>query len=218
MAARFWPAGDGIQVGGDFYDVFPTGPDDWAIVIGDVCGKGPEAAALTALTRYTIRTAAMHERRPSRVLEILNEAMIEQRSDNRFATVLYLRLVMGPSGVRATASSGGHPLPLLLHASGRVDAIGGGGTLLGIIDQPALVDAEVELRRGDTLLLYTDGVIEVRAGGKELFGAEDLSRLLAGSAGLGADALLDRIEDQVLHQSGGLPQDDVALLGLQLKN
>jgi serine phosphatase RsbU (regulator of sigma subunit) len=218
LAAGYRAAGEGNQVGGDFYDVFPTGPQEWAIVIGDVCGKGPEAAALTALTRYTIRAAALHERRPSRVLEMLNEAMIEQRRDNRFATVLYLRLVMGPTGVKAIASSGGHPLPLRLHPSGRVDAIGGGGTLLGVVDDPALVDAEVDLSPGDTLVLYTDGVIEVRARGKELFGADDLTGLLGGCAGLMPDALLDRIEDQVLYRSGGLPQDDVALLGLRVQD
>jgi serine phosphatase RsbU (regulator of sigma subunit) len=115
------------------------------------------------------------------------------------------------------AASGGHPLPLLLRADGRVDAVGAGGTLLGVIDNPVLPDAEVDLDPGDTLVLYTDGVIEVRSGGKEIFGAEELTSLLATSKGLDPDALLGRIEHQVLHESGGRPQDDVALLGFRVR-
>jgi serine phosphatase RsbU (regulator of sigma subunit) len=218
VAARFSPAGDGIQVGGDFYDVFRARDDEWCMVIGDVCGKGPEAAALTALTRYTIRAAALHERRPSVVLAMLNQAMLEQRQDGRFATVLFLRLQMGPGRVRVVAASGGHPLPLLLRRDGRVDAVGAGGTLLGVIDRPVLPDAEVDLYAGDSLVLYTDGVIEVRAGGKEIFGGEELSTLLAASAGLSPDELLGRIQQQVLHESHGRPQDDVALLGLRVRS
>ena len=216
VAARFSPAGDGIQVGGDFYDVFKAADDEWCMVIGDVCGKGPEAAALTALTRYTIRAAALHERRPSRVLTMLNQAMLEQRQDGRFATVLYLRLQIGPGRVRVAAASGGHPLPLLLRGDGRVDAVGAGGTLLGVIDRPVLPDAEVDLRAGDSLVLYTDGVIEVRSGGKEIFGAAELSALLSGCAGLSPDEILERIQHRVLHESGGQPQDDVALLGIRV--
>jgi serine phosphatase RsbU (regulator of sigma subunit) len=218
VAARFSPAGDGIQVGGDFYDVFRARDDEWCMVIGDVCGKGPEAAALTALTRYTIRAAALHERRPSVVLAMLNQAMLDQRQDGRFATVLFLRLQMGPGRVRVVAASGGHPLPLLLRRDGRVDAVGAGGTLLGVIDRPVLPDAEVDLYAGDSLVLYTDGVIEVRAGGKEIFGGEELSTLLAASAGLSPDELLGRIQQQVLHESHGRPQDDVALLGLRVRS
>jgi serine phosphatase RsbU (regulator of sigma subunit) len=201
LAARFNAAGDGIEVGGDFYDVFRAGEDEWCMVIGDVCGKGPEAAALTALTRYTIRAGALHERHPSRVLGLLNEAMLEQRHDGRFATVLYLRLIVGPGGrVRVVAASGGHPLPLLLRADGRVDAVGAGGTLLGVIENPVLPDAEVVLDPGDTLVLYTDGVIEVRSGGKEIFGAEELTSLLGTSKGLDPDALLGA------HRAPGAPR------------
>ncbi len=217
IAARFEPAGDGIEVGGDFFDVFRAPDDEWCMVIGDVCGKGPEAAALTALTRYTIRAAALHQRSPGRVLELLNRAMLEQRQDGRFATVLYMRLVVGEDGVRIVAASGGHPLPLLLHRDGRVEAVGTGGTLLGVVDTPLLPDADIVLARGETLVLYTDGVIEVRAGGKEVFGADELTALLGRSGGLAPEALLERIEDQVLHESGGRPQDDVALLAIHAR-
>ncbi len=144
--------------------------------------------------------------------------MLEQRQDGRFATVLFLRLQMGPGRVRVMAASGGHPLPLLLRRDGRVDAVGAGGTLLGVIDRPVLPDAEVDLHEGDSLVLYTDGVIEVRAGGKEIFGAEELSTLLADSAGLSPDELLGRIQQKVLHESRGRPQDDVALLGLRVRS
>ena len=95
--------------------------------------------------------------------------------------------------------------------------VGRGGTLLGVLPEPALADGHAEMAPGDTLVLYTDGVIEVRARGRELFGAADLAHLLAGNAGLAPDALLARIEDRVLHTAGGQPRDDVALLGLRVR-
>ena len=100
-AARFRPTGEGNEVGGDFYDVFETGSRGWTVVMGDVCGKGPDAAAVTALARYTLRAAAMRERLPSRSLRILNEALLRQRDDRRFCTVAYAYLEKLDDGARA---------------------------------------------------------------------------------------------------------------------
>ena len=216
-AARFWPAGDGIHVGGDFYDLFRTPWGDWAAVIGDVCGKGPAAASLTALARYTVRAAGLHEHRPSKVLGLLNAAMLEHRTDGRFATVLCAYLTPMPGRVRILAASGGHPLPLVCRGDGQVETIGGGGTLLGVVAEPALSDAEADLHPGDTVVFYTDGVIEVRRDRKELFGAEDLAGLLRSCAGLPPGEILTRVEQEVLERSGGKPRDDIALVALQVR-
>ena len=216
-AARFWSAGEGIQVGGDFYDIFQTGDGDWSFVIGDVCGKGPNAAALTALSRYTIRAAALHESSPARILEAVNAAMIDQRRDARFATAVLGRIRLGGDAARLTIACAGHPLPFLVRADGTVTAVGRGGTLLGIVPDLDVADVEVELAPQDALVAYTDGVIEIRRRGKELFGVEDLAALLGRCGGLEADALAARVEEQVLRRSGGVPADDVALLALRVR-
>jgi serine phosphatase RsbU (regulator of sigma subunit) len=216
-AAAYWAAGDGIQVGGDFYDVFKVASGDWAVLIGDVCGKGPSAAALTALTRYTARAAGLHEHSPSAVLRLLNSAMLEQRTDGRFATVLcaFLRPLTGVT--RVTTATGGHPLPIVLRADGRVETIGANGTLLGVIPEPALADSQSELAAGDTMVLYTDGVIEVREKHKEVFGAEDLIRLMGTLKGASPDEIIRSIHTEVTRRSGGQLRDDVALLALRVR-
>jgi serine phosphatase RsbU (regulator of sigma subunit) len=223
-AVRFIAAGDGIEVGGDFYDLFALdqrigdeasdqGGGGVAALIGDVCGKGPEAASVTALARHTLRAAAVYERRPSAVLGLLHRALREARSDGRFCTVAYGELhPVGGGGARMQLACGGHPLPLVLRASGAVEPVGKLGTLLGTDVDPVLADVEVELAEGDLLVLYTDGVTEVRAGRKELFGHDDLAALLADCRGLAADAVAQRVQDAVLDAAGGRPRDDIAIL------
>ena len=147
-AARFRPTGEGNEVGGDFYDVFETGNRGWTVVMGDVCGKGPDAAAVTALARYTLRAAAMREKLPSRSLCLLNEALLRQRDDRRFCTVAYAYLEKLDRGARAGISTGGHPLPLVLRADGSVEPVGAPGTLLGIVPDPNLEDHTGHPRAG----------------------------------------------------------------------
>src|SRR5204862_2886087 len=130
LAARFRPAGAGIEVGGDFYDIFEASPDQWAITLGDVCGKGAEAAALTALTRYTIRAAAMYEKGPDGVLRVLNEALLRQRGDFRFTTLVYCVLDLAGDRPVLRVACGGHPRPLLVRSDGSGQAVGVIGPLL----------------------------------------------------------------------------------------
>ena len=130
--------------------------------MGDVCGKGPDAAAVTALARYTLRAAAMRERLPSRSLGMLNEALLRQRDDRRFCTVAYALPGAVDEGARVGCASGGHPLPLLLRADGSVEAVGAPGTLLGVLPDPNFEDRSADARPGDALVFYTDGVIEGR--------------------------------------------------------
>jgi PAS domain S-box-containing protein len=215
VAARYRAAGSGHEVGGDFYDVFETG-DEWVLVIGDVCGKGAEAAAATALARYTLRASAMQARRPSRVLSMLNDAMLLQLAESRFCTVAYARLrALDDGGFRLTLACGGHPLPILLRADGTVREIGSAGTVMGAFPEPVLVDRSVRLAPGDTVVFFTDGVLDAR-GEDGLFGEERLAELIANSAGLDADALAGSIETTVARYSGDSPRDDVAVLVLQI--
>jgi PAS domain S-box-containing protein len=214
-AARFLPMGKGNEVGGDFYDLFESGGRGWTVVMGDVCGKGPDAAAVTALARYTLRAAAMRERLPSRSLRVLNEALLRQRDDRRFCTVAYAYLEAHGDGVRVGVASGGHPLPMLLRSDGTVELVGEPGTLLGVLPDPNLEDRSLALEPGDTLVFYTDGVIEGR-GADVLLDEDGLRRLLAECAGSGADAIAARVEDAALAAQDGSPRDDIAVLVLRV--
>ncbi|HEX6654188.1 MAG TPA: SpoIIE family protein phosphatase [Thermoleophilaceae bacterium] len=215
-AARFRPTGEGNEVGGDFYDVFETGDRGWTVVMGDVCGKGPDAAAVTALARYTLRAAAMRERLPSRSLYLLNEALLRQRDDRRFCTVAYAYLEKLDHGARAGISTGGHPLPLLLRADGSVEPVGAPGTLLGVVPDPNLADHLVTLEPGDSLVFYTDGVIETRANSDGVLDERRLAELVATCAGSGPDAIAARIEEAAVMSQNGLPRDDIAVLVLRV--
>ena len=208
-AARFRHAGEGAKVGGDFYDLFATGPRGWTVVMGDVCGKGPDAAAVTALARYTLRAAAMRDRLPSRSLWLLNEALLRQRTDRRFCTVAYAYLETLDGGARVGFASAGHPLPLLLHPDGTVEAVGEPGTLLGVVPDPSIEDRAV------ALVFYTDGVIEPRASGEPLDEA-GLADLVGACAGRSADAIAAEVERAAVASHGGRPRDDIAVLVLRV--
>jgi len=209
---RFIAAGEGVEVGGDFYDVFPASDGRVAALIGDVCGKGPEAASVTALARHTLRAAAAYESRPSAVLAHLHRALTEARDDGRFCTVAFCDLQLHTGGARVTLSCGGHPLPLVLRASGAVEPVGRLGTLLGADIQPVLTDVTIDLAPGELIVLYTDGVTEVRAGREELFGHRDLAALLGRCAGEHAESVAEHVQEAVLAAAGGRPRDDIAVV------
>ena len=214
LAARFRAAGAAFDVGGDFYDLFETGDQSWAVAIGDVCGKGTEAAAITALARYTVRAAAMRQDVPSQILLLLNEALLRQRTDKRFCTVLYGRLEANGSGHRFDFASGGHPLPLVLRAGSGGGEVGLPGTLLGIVPDPELRDDRVLLAPGDALVLYTDGVTDSAAPAR-ITTAEQLVEAVGPPLGLDADAIAERIMRIALSTAGGEPRDDIAILVLK---
>jgi PAS domain S-box-containing protein len=208
IAARYLAAGAGNEVGGDFYDCFATGAGDWALVIGDVCGKGAEAAALTALARYTLRAAALHTRRPRAVLEQLNEALLRDRLDYRFCTVLYVSLTPRADRLSACVVAAGHPLPVVIRASGEIETAGTPGSLLGIVDVPELTEQSIDLGRGDALVLYTDGVTEADRSA----GPDRLTMLLGDCAGADARAIAETVERDALAAHGGSARDDVAVV------
>jgi PAS domain S-box-containing protein len=221
LAARFRAAGGGTTVGGDFYDVWPLPgePRAWMIVMGDVTGKGPEAAAITALARYTMRTAALYERDPSRVLERLNHALLHDADKRRLCTAVVVRVVPhdGDGGAQAdiTVATAGHPLPMRVTPDGRLDEIGSPGTLLGAFEPGHWSDVDARLGPGEALVLYTDGVTDAR-GDADRFGIERLERVVAATGGASADAVAARIDQALIaFQSDEQQRDDIALLVLR---
>ena len=215
LAARYRAAGVGIELGGDFYDCFATGAGDWALVIGDVCGKGAEAAAITALARYTLRASVLHSRRPSQVLAELNEALLRQGLDYRFCTALYASVTPRPDGCEVVVATGGHPLPLILRADGSVEQAGEPGTLLGIVREPYISEERVRLGDGDALVLYTDGVVEASPSDLAL-APERLAELLRGCRGRDPAAIAEEIERRALAVQDGRLRDDVAVVVLRV--
>jgi GAF domain-containing protein len=214
LDARYHAAVAGMDVGGDFYDVFDTG-GDWAVVMGDVVGKGPEAAALTALARYTLRSLAMDLRQPARILRRLNEALILQSHEERFCTVAYARVVPTVNGVRLAVCLGGHPPPLVLRATGEVETVGAPGGLIGLFHDIRLWEETVQLGPGDAVCFFTDGVTEAACGGEE-FGDEGVAAVLRSNAGASAAELTRRIEEAVVAFGGPEPRDDLAILVMRV--
>lgn len=208
MAARYEPFGDGHEVGGDFYDAFSVADDEWGIVIGDVCGKGAEAAAVMGIARFTTRAIAMSERRPSALLAGLNGALLQQTAGARFCTACYCRVHRNDAGFRVTVSLAGHPRPVVLRSDGSVQEVGSPGTFLGVFEDAKVFDEVVDLLPGDALVLFTDGVFgrTSMAAGAELFAASE--REMGSSAGGIADQLITGIIDR----DGERFSDDVAVL------
>ena len=217
VAAIYHPFGDGVDVGGDFYDVWPVGPERWAIAAGDASGTGPEAAALSALVRHTLRALAVRSVEPAEVMLALNTALLHAAPDDdgeRFCTVVFGVVNTGAT-VDVRVASGGHPPPVLRRAGGATSLLPvAGGSLLGLFAEIEVRTATVRLDRGDTLLLLTDGVLEARRDGRQ-FGVEGVLGLVAGLDG-GALKTAEAVEQAVLRHTGGSLSDDMAAVVLHL--
>jgi serine phosphatase RsbU (regulator of sigma subunit) len=213
IAARYRAAGELNEVGGDFYDAFERSDGSWAFVVGDVSGKGAEAAAVTALARYTLRATAYDGCSPARALERLNEAMLVDGT-SQFATVVLVCARSQPDGSTAVELSlGGHLPPLVLRRDGRVEAVGAFGGLLGAYSDPALSDSRLTLEPGDVMLLYTDGVTEAGLRSAPV-GQDGLEACLARLGGCGPEEIVDAVERFAVDAQDGEPQDDIALLAI----
>jgi serine phosphatase RsbU (regulator of sigma subunit) len=211
MAARYRAAAEGQDVGGDFYDAFQIGEQRWGIAIGDVCGKGPEAAALTALARYTIR--AVGDRGPSQVLSLLNEAVLRDEGvEERFLTALFAELTHDEGNVVLEIAAGGHPPPFLVPRDGAVQSVAVQGSLIGVVEYVDYEPARVELREGDKLVLYTDGLADARAP-KIALSEDDVARLIDEGRDLEGQELAQFLESRA---TGNEPaRDDIAILVLE---
>jgi PAS domain S-box-containing protein len=214
LAARYFPAGEGLEVGGDFYDAFQTGENTWSLVIGDVCGKGPQAAAVTGLTRHTLRGAAVRERLPSGSLRVLNDALLALQEHRTFCTVVKARLRVTPDAVDLVLACGGHPLPILIPADGELAEVGSWGSLVGFFEEPDFTDEMVSLSPGDVVFFYTDGLVEGR--GDQMAGGEQRLREVLGKvAGASAEEIAERVERAVREEERAPVQDDTAFLVLR---
>ncbi|GGZ72167.1 hypothetical protein GCM10010389_06750 [Streptomyces echinoruber] len=224
---------------GDFYDLFPAGAGRWCFAIGDVQGKGPEAAVVIGLARPWLRLLAREGYHVADVLDRLNRLLLDDATEaadaaaralvaaggrpvapgdgpqTRFLSLLYGELVPFDGGVRCTLASAGHPLPLLLGPDGGVRTAAHPQTLLGVLEDAAYTSETFTLRPGDTLLCVTDGVTERRNGSRQFDDGDGLAAALAGCAGLDADTIAERIQ-RLVHEFGETPpEDDLALLVLQ---
>jgi serine phosphatase RsbU (regulator of sigma subunit)/CHASE3 domain sensor protein len=210
LAVRFAPAGAGDLVGGDFYDVFSVGEDDWAVVVGDVCGKGARAAAVTAMARWTLRSFAGSPRPPADVLRALNEAMLRQDLDGRFISIVYALLSVGSGEARVSIACAGHPPAVFVSDAGEPARLAAHGDLLGIWPELRLTQVELRLGPGESFVLYTDGVTDQGPGAEH-----SPERALRGlSAGAGAAALADTLRQEA-ERSSPIPRDDVAIVALR---
>jgi PAS domain S-box-containing protein len=216
LQALYHAAGELNEVGGDFYDVFAYGEDRWMLVIGDVCGKGPRAAGVTALARHTLRAAAISGQSPAGMLSTLHEALLRQPPGADLCTVCLVMLTRVQDGARLTIALAGHPPPLLIGAGAEVEQAGLSGTVLGVVDPVSIEESEITLSAGETLLLYTDGVIE--AGRPDhLLGEEGLLELCTAAPNLPLEGFLEHIELAALTRAQGRLRDDIALLALRIE-
>ncbi|HEY3764702.1 MAG TPA: PP2C family protein-serine/threonine phosphatase, partial [Gaiellales bacterium] len=219
FAPRYRAAGKRNMVGGDFYDLWAIGEEGrFGIAIGDVCGKGAAAAALTALARHTVRTASLTipDHRPAEVLRALNDAVIRRAGNGQFCTVAHAYATPIDGGFVVTLASGGHPLPFIIRADGSVEQPGRPGTLLGILPEIRVFEHRTVLRPGDTIVMWTDGVSDRRGDG-ELFGEDRLRAVLVANAGRSPDEIADAIEAAVVGFSESDPQDDIAIVVARIR-
>ncbi|MEU8137444.1 SpoIIE family protein phosphatase [Streptodolium elevatio] len=215
--AAYYHVASTDEVGGDFYDLFPLSGKTWGFFLGDVCGKGAAAAAVTSLTRYTLRAAAVYDPEPAAVLGNLNTVLNHEYNgpDPRFCTVLFGLLVPDDDGFHVTLAGGGHPPALLMRADGRTDFLPTpGGQLIGVFPDAHVATTAIRLHPGDTLLLYTDGLTEARTS-EARYGEHallDFAKTLAPTTATNTVAAIRELLDSF---GTGL-DDDTAVLALSV--
>lgn len=213
LATRYLPGVRDLQIGGDFFDVWRLAANDWAIVLGDACGKGARAASLAALVRWSVRAASVHHFRPSQVLADLNTVLrSDADDDDHFCSVVFARLELDTCGAWVTLAVAGHPLPMLVRASRSLEARGVAHLPVGMFDALDPVDDRVGLGPGDALVFYTDGITEARDAAREQFGDARLNEILASHAGATAEDIATAIIDAAQSWCFGPLADDVAIL------
>lgn len=214
FAAEYVPSGDDTDVGGDFYDVVPLPDGRWLVVVGDVSGKGVQAAAVTGLVRDVIRVLVRDGKPLPEALAHLNDTLVE-RGGGRYCTLALAAVGReGDGNLDVSLHLAGHDRPVLVRGDGRASFVGTGGTALGLLDSIASPSAEVPLGPGDALVFYTDGVTERRRG-RELFGTERLRDAAAPLAGYSADVVAARLRSTAIGFSVEAPRDDIAILVLR---
>ena len=210
IGARYVAAGRGNEVGGDFYDVFRLPDGGWGVAIGDVCGKGAEAAAITGLARDVVRLLLRRGSTPTEALRELNGAILELGERGRFCTAAAATLHVDGPRLSVCLSVAGHPPPVLVRADS-AQLVGAEGSLLGVMPEVELGDQALQLQPGESLVFYTDGVTERRSG-SSMFGEEGLLGVLRAAGPASADAQAALVERAVAGYGGEASRDDLALL------
>jgi serine phosphatase RsbU (regulator of sigma subunit)/PAS domain-containing protein len=214
IAAAYVAATEGLEVGGDFYDVYRT-PDGWGVSIGDVCGKGEHAAAVTAAARHAVRVLAHWDPDPAGVLRQANELLLAQEYEGRFVTACAAHFRWRDGRLHAVLGSAGHPGPVLIRADGRVRMLEGGGMPLGLFPDAAPASQDVELSPGDLLFLFTDGVTGARSPELAYF-EERLTDALASLAGRPPAEVVSSMQTLVVEFSMNDLRDDMTMLALRV--
>jgi serine phosphatase RsbU (regulator of sigma subunit) len=214
LASVYRPATEDSEAGGDFYDAFPLPTGCW-LSVGDICGKGADAAALTAMVRHSIRALAFREASPAQILRTVNDVMLSHHLHERFATVIVARIDLSSRPARVTIASAGHPAPLLLHPVTGVHSPPVTGTFLGVLPHARLDDLEILLPLGATLVFYTDGLCDAGAPARALSAAE-LCRQLAPHADSPPPRLARLLEELAVSRADGRLRDDIAILAARV--
>jgi len=217
VTARYQAAGEGNEVGGDFYHVFQVDERAWWFVIGDVSGKGPEAAAVAGLARHTLRAFGLQERSPRQLLRALHEMLLVDEHNAEFCTVCCALLQTRRHGATLSIACGGHPPPIIRRADGTVDIASCRGPVLGMPVELMFEEQSVDLAPGDVVVLYTDGVTEVHHRNEPLFGEERLISVIR-RAGPDVDHIADDILAAVRDYGPPEPRDDLAVVVLQIES
>lgn len=202
------------EVGGDFYDLFPLAGERTGFFLGDVCGKGPSAATLTSLARYTMRTAAMLRGEPEAIFVDLNAALlVEGGASMQTCTVVYGQIDSHGTTMTATLAAAGHPPPIIVRAGGSVGTAPTSGTMLGFTETPRFASCRVQLAPGDAIFVYSDGILDTEIDGVRVDEGR-LAGMLEGPTGVTAQGLVDRLVDALKRIDRPL-RDDVALMALR---
>jgi serine phosphatase RsbU (regulator of sigma subunit) len=212
LDARYVAATRGMEVGGDFYDVYKT-PDGWGFVLGDVCGKGEEAAAVTAVARHGIRLLSRWQAKPADVLGMVNEILLDE---DRFVTAVLACVETRDRGLGVTLGTAGHQPAILIRRDGVIRTMSGGGLPLGLFDdfEPAI--ESVDLDEGDTLILHSDGVLDACDITRQRFGHERMIEVLAQHSTRPLNEILIAVEQALMEFCDGDVGDDISILALRV--
>ncbi len=214
ISAAYVAATEGLDVGGDFYDVYDS-PGGWGLVIGDVQGKGEEAATVTATARHAARVLAHGNADPADVLGMVNEVLLVHQGSDRFVTAITAHLRWNENVLHTTLGWAGHPGPALVRPDGRVQMLSGGGMPLGLFADCEPTSEELDLEPGDMLFFFTDGVTEARSPENGYFESR-LADELASLAGEAAQAVVSAMQGRVLEHSMNDLRDDMTMLVLRV--
>ena len=212
IGSAYRPAQEATEIGGDFYEVRPDG-DGWSFSVGDVCGKGVDAAVLTGQVRQSLRTVCLIDAVPEDRLTRLNDALLATDGTS-FVTVVHGTFRGTAAGLDVHVAGGGHPAPLVRRRDGRVEELAVAGPIIGMLDVVHFEPRQTVLEPGETMVCFTDGLPDAPGDAGRL-GTERLAAVLADSGGMVAQAIAERLLQAALEHLDGRPHDDIAILALQ---